>query len=181
MNARRLLMIGLFCVAAWLAFFADKTPEPDPAQAAEARTQPAAERANDAVSDKPQQVAQTAPALPILRLRTRPPYVSLRGQSVGDREPVIFGTSTWEPPPPKAIQAPPQPAQAPALPYTYIGKKLEDGIWEVYLAAGENIRVVRPDTTLDGTYRIGKIVPPVLSLTYLPLAQVQTISIGILE
>ncbi len=179
MNARRLLMIGFFCVAAWLAFFADKTPEPDRAQATETRAQPAAERANDAVSDKPRQVAQTAPALSILRLRARPPYVSLRGQPV--REPVIFGTSTWEPAPPKAIPAPPQPPQAPALPYTYLGKKLEDGIWEVYLAAGENIRVVRPDTTLDGTYRIGKIVPPVLSLTYLPLAQVQTISIGILE
>jgi hypothetical protein len=179
MNARRLLMIGFFCVAAWLAFFADKTPEPDPEQATEARTQPAAERANDAFSAKPRQVTQTAPPLSILRLRERAPYVSLRGQPV--REPVIFGTSTWEPPPPKAIQAPPQAPQAPPLPYTYLGKKLEDGIWEVYLAAGENIRVVRPDTTLDGTYRIGKIVPPVLSLTYLPLAQVQTISIGILE
>jgi hypothetical protein len=179
MNARRLVLISLFCVAAWLAFFADKAPEPDPAPSTDARMQPAAERANDAVSTKPQQVTQTAPLLSILRLRERAPYVSLRGQPV--REPVIFGSSTWEPPPPKAVQAPPKALQAPPLPYTYLGKKLEDGNWEVYLAAGENIRVVRPDTTLDGTYRIGKIVPPVLSLTYLPLAQVQTISIGILE
>jgi len=179
MNARRLLMIGLFGVASWLAFFADKTPELDSTQAAGNRTQPAAEGANDAVSTGQRQVTKTAPALAILRLRERPPYVSRRGQPV--RGPVIFGTSSWELPPPKAIQAPPQPPRAPALPYTYLGKKLEDGIWEVYLAAGEDIRVVRPDTTLDGAYRIGKIVPPILSLTYLPLAQVQTISIGILE
>lgn len=179
MNLRHLLMVGFFGVAAWLAFFVDKTPEPDLLMASQARTQIASGNANKPVSPRLQQAAPATSPLSILRLHERPTYVPMRGETVGER--ALFGASSWDPAPPKPIVAPPQPPQAPVLPYTYLGKKFEDGIWEVYLAAGESIRVVRPNTTLDGIYRIGKITPPVLSLTYLPLTQVQTISIGNLE
>jgi hypothetical protein len=67
------------------------------------------------------------------------------------------------------------------LPYTYIGKKLEDGKWEVYLALGDDTRVVHAQSTFDGNYRVDAIAPPTMTLTYLPLKQVQTISIGTAE
>jgi len=38
-----------------------------------------------------------------------------------------------------------------------VGKKLEAGQWEVYLALGEDIRIVRSNMTLDGTYQIGVV------------------------
>jgi hypothetical protein len=67
------------------------------------------------------------------------------------------------------------------LPYSYLGKKFEAGHWEVYLALGEDARVVRAHTRLDEKYRVDTISPPTLSLTYLPLMQVQTLTIGTTE
>jgi hypothetical protein len=78
----------------------------------------------------------------------------------------------------------PLPAPAPAapvLPFTYIGKKLEAGVWEVFLARGEQSFVVREGAVIENTYRIDKIAPPNLSLTYLPLGHTQNLSIGASE
>jgi hypothetical protein len=64
------------------------------------------------------------------------------------------------------------------VPFTYLGKKTEEGIWEVYLAQGEQTYIVREQTVIASSYRIDAIRPPVLSLTYLPLALAQSINIG---
>ncbi|MFA9217344.1 MAG: hypothetical protein ACEQSK_09585 [Sphingomonadaceae bacterium] len=70
---------------------------------------------------------------------------------------------------------------APPLPYTVIGKALADGAWEVYLARADKVYVVRTSTVIEGTYRVDAIAPPRMSLTYLPLNQVQQINIGALD
>jgi hypothetical protein len=70
---------------------------------------------------------------------------------------------------------------APPVPFTYIGKALADGTWEVFLARGDKTYSVRVQTVIDGAYRVERIAPPVMSLTYLPLNQQQQMNIGALE
>ena len=70
---------------------------------------------------------------------------------------------------------------APPMPFTYIGKAVADGAWEVYLSRADKTYVVRNHTVIDGTYRVEKIVPPLMSVTYLPLNQVQQINIGVFD
>ena len=67
---------------------------------------------------------------------------------------------------------------APPLPYAFIGKKHEADSWEVYLTRGEMTFVAREGEVLEGAYRVDKIQPPTLTVTYLPLGEVQTLAIG---
>jgi hypothetical protein len=99
---------------------------------------------------------------------------------------VLFGSQNWNPPaPPPPVQAvntaPPPPPMAPPLPFKLIGKSVGSGVYEVYLARGEQVYLVREKTTIDGTYRVDKIAPPMLTLTYLPLNQVQQLNIGVFD
>ena len=99
----------------------------------------------------------------------------------------VFGQQNWAPPPPppapSAQQAAPPapPPMAPPLPFTYLGKAAAAGQWEVFLAIGEKTYVVRDKMVIDGTYRVDAIAPPNLTLTYLPLNQVQQLNIGVLD
>lgn len=91
----------------------------------------------------------------------------------------LFDSQTWNPPPPPPPKpAPPPPPVAPPLPYLVLGKKLEDQSWEVYLARGEQTFIAREKGTLENQYRVDSIKPPTMTLTYLPLNQVQTLTIG---
>lgn len=97
----------------------------------------------------------------------------------------LFARQDWTPPPPPPPKPvpppPPPPPTAPALPYSFIGKSLQDGVWEVYLARGDHIYLVQSGAVLDASYRVDAIAPPLLTLTYLPLNQVQQIHIGAFE
>jgi hypothetical protein len=73
------------------------------------------------------------------------------------------------------------PPMAPPLPFAYIGKAVADGAWEVYLARADKTYVVRNQTVIDGTYRVERIAPPLMSVTYLPLNQLQQINIGVFD
>jgi hypothetical protein len=100
----------------------------------------------------------------------------------GSGEPTLFGRQDWTPPPPPPPKPPPPPPpSAPPLPFTVIGKSLEDGKWEVYLAAGDRTHVASVGATLDGAWRVDRIAPPLMTLTYLPLNQVQQLNIGVFE
>nr|WP_322401626.1 hypothetical protein [Massilia sp. Gc5] len=97
-----------------------------------------------------------------------------------------FSHQDWTPPPPPPQPAPPPPPPppptAPPLPFTFIGKSVGDGAWEVYLARGARTYIVRDKgAVIDGTYRVDSIAPPVLTLTYLPLNQVQQLNIGVFD
>ena len=94
----------------------------------------------------------------------------------------VFGRQDWTPPPPPPQPAPPPPPpSAPPLPFTFIGKSVGGGVWEVYLARGDRTYVVRDKEVIDGTWRVDAIAPPVLTLTYQPLNQVQQLNIGVFE
>jgi hypothetical protein len=179
MTRRHMMMAAALAVAAWLALFGDKTPnggvaEPvvhatsTPARAAASVTSSVAIKESD---DK------TKGDTTILVLKNRQ---QLMGGALADSRPdALFKSQSWTPPlPPPTPPAPPPAPTAPPLPFKYIGKKVEDGKWEVYVTIGNQVYVAREKTVLQGTYRIDSIKPPVLSLTYLPLQQVQTLTIG---
>jgi hypothetical protein len=94
----------------------------------------------------------------------------------------LFGARNWTPAPPPMQPAPPAPPTAPPtappLPFSYVGKKLEAGAWEVYLAQGESTYIVREGSSVGNAYLVERIQPPTLTLKYQALGQVQTLSIG---
>jgi hypothetical protein len=94
----------------------------------------------------------------------------------------MFASRDWTPPPPPppppAPAPPAAPPSAPPLPFTLLGKAVENGAWEVYLGRAGKTYIVKPKTVIDGTYRVDAIAPPLLTLTYLPLNQVQQLNIG---
>ncbi|HZV98506.1 MAG TPA: hypothetical protein VFF74_05910 [Methylophilaceae bacterium] len=67
---------------------------------------------------------------------------------------------------------------APPLPYSYMGRILDKGKVTVFLTRDEKPYVVQVGDVLDGQYRVDLIQPPVMELTYLPLAQKQRLNIG---
>jgi len=176
MKPHHLLMTVGLSIAAWLAIFGDKTPSDTIAE-------PVARPSKNTVAP----VANAVPAsnngpakkierdLVILSLKPRDELIG--GAHGGSAK--LFDSQSWMPPPPPPPKPlPPPPPTAPPLPFTYLGKKMEDGAWEIYLARGDQTLVVREKTTIDNTYRVDSVTPPTLSLTYLPLNQVQTLSIG---
>ena len=80
-----------------------------------------------------------------------------------------------------ALQQQAENVVAPALPFTVLGKKLEAGQWEVYLAKGDQTLIVRQGDVIDGLYRVEKVEPPTLNLVYLPLGQSQNMEMGDFE
>ena len=46
------------------------------------------------------------------------------------------------------------------------------------MARGDKTYVVRNKTVIEGAYRVDRIAPPLMTVTYLPLNQVQQINIG---
>jgi hypothetical protein len=179
MKPRHLAMGAALLLAAGLVLFGDKTPD---AGVAEPVERAARAPAPVAVASAPTTRPGVEPV--ILRLL---PRAELMGESGADGTP-LFGSQNWNPPPPppvkaSAMQAPPPPPAptAPPLPFTLIGKSAGSGVYEVYLARGDQVFLVREKTTIDGTYRVDKIVPPMLTLTYLPLNQVQQLNIGVFD
>ena len=177
MKPRHIAMGAALVLAAGLLVFGDNAPEDTLAEPVErsapARAAAVATTATTAATDSAVQ-----------RLLPRATLIG-DDDRFGAAASALFARQDWTPPPPPPSNAPPPPAppapSAPPLPFTFIGKSLQDGIWEVYLARGERTYSVRDQSTIDGTYRVEAIRPPVLTLTYLPLAQVQQINIGVFE
>ncbi|MTV41571.1 hypothetical protein [Duganella radicis] len=120
----------------------------------------------------------------ILALIPRAQLVGEAGDATFAAGEGVFMGQNWNPPPPPPpppSNTPPPPPMAPPMPFTYIGKALADGAWEVFLARGDKTYSVRNQTVIDGVYRVEKIAPPLMSLTYLPLNQQQQMNIGALE
>lgn len=67
---------------------------------------------------------------------------------------------------------------APPMPFVVIGKKLQDGKWEVYLAAREETFIAREGDVIRESYQVVSIKPPSLELVYMPIKEMQIIDIG---
>jgi hypothetical protein len=198
MKPRHMALGAALLAAAALVLFGDRTPD---GEVAEAVLRPTADivragaaaqapAAAAAAPDRTVRAAQPAradsgPRQPILALVPRDVLIGDSDSRFGQDQNGVFGSQTWVPPAPPqaAMQAPPPPPPptAPPLPFTFIGKSVGGGVWEVYLARGDRTYVARANEVLDGSYRVDAIAPPVLTLTYLPLNQVQQLNIGVFE
>lgn len=165
---RLLLLLGLLAlVASWIAFGAPGKPAM-PAVVAAVTPRDTADRRASTTSVSPKQPETLATILP---LRPRTPSEIKTTDAFASRD--------WTPPPPPPPPPPPQPPpQAPPLPFTYIGKQLEDDGWVVFLARQDRTYVVRAGEVIESAYKVDIVMPPVLTLTYLPLTQAQTLTIG---
>lgn len=157
----------------WLAFVGET---PTDATIVEPTVAMAASKSK-ATQQSPQQFPANSQTL--LGLRDRKSYI--RGPDASMAPQSIFDPYSWTPPP-LALPAPPPPApSAPPLPFIYLGKKLEAGRWEVYLAHGDAMMIAHEKSTIADIYRVDSIRPPLLQLTYLPLNEAQNLSIGATE
>ena len=187
---RHAILVLALVGAGLLAAFGDRTPAGDIAEPAErpaARAVPA--RAPEPTAATPVASARTAdaaPAQPVLALVPRDVLIGEGDAAFGQGGAGPFAHQDWTPPPPPPPPPqpapPPPPPTAPPLPFTFLGKSVGNGAWEVYLARGDRTYVVREKgAVIDGTYRVESIAPPVLTLTYLPLNQVQQLNIGVFD
>jgi hypothetical protein len=149
------LLLGALAVTAWLALGDQQTPTIEVVGVSEpTRARPSSPRA------EPE----------ILALAPRTPEVGGK---------VLFAATSWTPPPPKPPPPPPPaPPTAPPLPFKYVGKQRIAGGWEVFINQGEQVLVVRAGQSIDQVYRVESVKPPTMVLTYLPLDQTQSMSIG---
>jgi hypothetical protein len=81
---------------------------------------------------------------------------------------------------PEQAAAPARPS-APPLPFRYVGKLIEDGRLQVFLARGEDSYSVsqgpRQGQKLDDEYRVDQVTETKIVFTYLPLKTKQTLDI----
>jgi hypothetical protein len=173
MTPRHSLLLAGVLGAGALLLFGERQPVAEVAEAVERAVAPAHPRA-----------ARPAVAQPaILALLPRSEVAGEDGDTFGGAD-GVFQSQNWTPPPPKmAVTAalPPAPPMAPPLPFVYLGKVAADGAWEVFLSRADKTYIVRAHTVIDGAYKVVTIAPPVMTLTYLPLNQVQQLNIGVSE
>ena len=187
MKPRHLLMGAALAGAALLAVFGERSPGGEVAEAVERaprpRSAPAAEPVTAAATVTAARAAAEGPGgPPILALIPREVLIGDSDAGFRQGERGVFGRQDWTPPaPPPQPAPPPPPPSAPPLPFTFIGKAVANGAWEVYLTRGDRTYVVRDKSLIDGTYRVDAIAPPLLTLTYLPLNQVQQLNIGVFD
>lgn len=165
-NRRWLLGSVLLVSAAWLALSGDRT-------SADSVSEPT----GTVLARSPVPQASAQPGGAQLSLDIVPRGV-LIAASTRDSARDLFAAHSWAPPPVPPAPVEPQAPVAPPLPFAYLGKKLEGEDWEVFLARGEQTFVVKQGAVVDGAWRVEKVQPPMLALTYLPLGQPQTLSIG---
>ena len=173
MTPRHYLLLAGVLGAGALLLFGERQPVAEVAEAVERAVAPARHSAA-----RPE-AAQPA----ILALLPRSEVAGEDGDTFGGAD-GVFQSQNWTPPPPKMVAVaapPPPPPMAPPLPFVYLGKAAADGAWEVFLSRADKTYIVRTNTVIDGAYKVVTIAPPVMTLTYLPLNQVQQLNIGVLE
>ena len=92
-----------------------------------------------------------------------------------------FGAVSWYEPPPPPAPAPPQKPiapSAPPLPFTYFGRYENPPNKIVMLARNEQIYTVSEGDVIDEIYRVDHITDGSVTLVYLPLGTVQTVSMN---
>ncbi len=176
MKPRHLWLAVALTGAAALALFGDRTSETDISEPTHITATSAVSTASSSPRTAAPASTHTETIRPLLKRET------LYGTGQNKAPATLFANRDWTPPPITGHIAAKQQPTAPPLPYIYLGKKIEDGVCEVYLGRGEQSLIVREKTVIDGTWRVDKITfqPPTMTMTitYLPLNQAQLLNIG---
>jgi hypothetical protein len=166
---RSVLFIALAGVAAWSAWLAVNEPASEAAGDLVEVAEPAARTSHPA-----SEVTDPAPIM----TPTKPPEATPR---LALARANLFPEQTWyvaPPPPPPPPYVPPPPPQAPALPFSYMGRWQEAGQTTYYLARGTLPVSVRTGQVLDGVWRLEPVAGGLLNFTYLPLNQTRSLRTG---
>ncbi len=173
MNRRNLLLFGGLAVAAGVAVFGDRTPN-GPATVEAVAHSPSSSAPAAPAPARSGDRKHAAPAILALV-----PRQDLIGHAPPSEPPSLFGTrALFEAQSDSAKDAAPVVDTLPPLPFTYLGKKFENGKWEIFLAIGDKTYFVREGTVIDSTYVVNAIRPPTMTMTFLPMKEMQTLSIG---
>lgn len=158
---RVLLFLALAGVVGWSLWLASGETEHAVVDVAEPVTRPRPAAPAEAVAARAQQ-SEAAPRLALSRSN-------------------LFPEQTWyvaPPPPPPPPYVEPPPPQAPALPFSYMGRWQEAGQTTYYLARGTLPVSVRAGQVLDGVWRLEPVTGGQLNFTYLPLDQTRSLRTG---
>lgn len=174
-HSRWLLWLPLLAISAWLAWEQPGVQPMDEAAVVQARTPSQQPTAPDRPRSDPVATANSS-SLPLGSLLR--PRIELypTEQQIPSQD--LFASVDWTPPPPPPpVFTPPAPV-APPLPFTFIGKRRSADAWQVFLGRGDEVLIVQEGQTLANQYRVESVAPPLMTLTYLPLGQTQTLAIG---
>ncbi|MDA8260871.1 MAG: hypothetical protein M0Z99_35425 [Betaproteobacteria bacterium] len=166
---RPVLYIALAGVAAWSAWLAFNEPASD----AETDLVEVAEPVTRANPPAPAVIGMTPTRAPAKSQEAAPRLALSRAN--------LFPEQTWyvaPPPPPPPPYVPPPPPQAPALPFSYMGRWQDAGQTTYYLARGTLPVSVRAGQVLDGVWRLEPVTGGQLNFTYLPLDQTRSLRTG---
>jgi hypothetical protein len=93
-----------------------------------------------------------------------------------------FAVRDFNPPPPAPrVVAPPPPAivavpaEAPRLPFRYVGRLVDESTIVLLLAHGEEILSAQPGQTVGGQWRVEEVTDQEVRFTYLPLKTRQSL------
>ncbi|WP_137719074.1 hypothetical protein [Methylobacillus flagellatus] len=165
--------LSLTLLAAWLAPSTDSSSEASAAAQRQSGAQPAIRQS----ASTPASVSTTLSAqrawAPQARtlLEQAPADLFLLPEAASTEQEAMASASTAE------TRAP----VAPALPYAYMGKMQQADEMTVFISREQRPYIVRAGDVVDGEYRVERIAPPYMHLTYLPLQQAQTLFIGVHE
>jgi len=85
------------------------------------------------------------------------------------------------PAPIRVVEPPPAsktPETPPALPFQYIGKMREQGVWEVYVVHQEQFLTVREGDEIARSYVVRTIAPPTMEVFNSDFNELQRLDIG---
>lgn len=155
-------LAGALASSAWVA--TQEQPEDAMAQAV-VRAQPAVRSASEPVEPaRPARIARTS----------APTWPPLDSQAAAVWQPPL---PPPPPPPPPAVEAPPPPPApvAPPFPYQWIGRLEEAGKPQALLHGATRGTAVRAGDVLDGQWRIDRIDPQAMQVTWIPEQKTMTI------
>ena len=113
--------------------------------------------------------------------------LKIRSRDSADDTSTSFAPQQWTLPvkavaiKPQAVASQPEPLpQAPALPFRFLGRYIEDGQTIVFLLFNEQSLVAKVGDVLQQNYKVQSVTASAMTLVYLPLNQTQTLDIGAL-
>lgn len=102
---------------------------------------------------------------------------ALDTRGLDDMKTDLFPVKSWYVPPPSPPRAPAKPI-APPLPFTYIGRMIEDDGTAVFVTEQDRNRILRVGDVIDHVWRVDAIETSRMKFTYLPLNETKYLALG---
>lgn len=118
-------------------------------------------------------------AAPVRPLQSRQDLYG--SQTVSKGQPSLFAARSWTEPVAPVVNKGPVVEEAPAFPYTVVGRKKEGLIMEVFLTREDQNFVAREGQALETDYKVTRIGPNSMTVVYTRLNHAHEILLGDME